>query len=246
MGGLLLARFGSKSKGNNNNTDNNIIKDLNPQDPGGDNSTPGTYPEIEEPLIPQSGGGASIILEDWLKDMQQHKFQPVQPDFPNTEKKFYQLFPDSNYVLTRAGIGRVSFYKAMSQAQKQGVEFGKKPEELTEKEKRILQQVGEKNRYKQSRASVSKGNTYASAFYTFLNNKYKQIAGIGSVVYPHQEYVVTNSKGQPAIIFYEYDRDADMKAAIDMFTSISDAEQKAYFETLAFIYSDRRQVRMGR
>lgn len=134
------------------------------------------------------------------------------------------------------GIGKVKFYKALSEAQKQGIEFGDKNYQLTEDQKHALVLIGNRNNYKQSKRSAETGRSYSEAFYRYLNNKYRAIAGIGYIEYPFEEYIVRNDRGDAIIIFHDYDRNRDLKNAIDLATDFANnPEQYGEFSTYAYI-----------
>lgn len=134
------------------------------------------------------------------------------------------------------GVGRVKFYKALAEAQEQGIRFGDKNHELSDDEKYALSVVGRRNNYKQSRRSVESGRSYPEAFYRYLNNKYKQVAGIGAIVYPYQEYIVRNENGDAVVIFHDYDRETDLRKAIEEVENYAiDPELYGEMATLAYI-----------
>lgn len=137
-----------------------------------------------------------------------------------------------------SGIGKVKFYKAISEAQEEGITFGLDETALNKKELAIMQRVGERNGYKQAKGSKARGHSYAQAFYRYLNNKYKQISGIAAIAYPYKEYVVKDYKGDPIVIFHDYDREQDLKDAIyELVPADNDCttETDGYYYTLAYL-----------
>lgn len=134
------------------------------------------------------------------------------------------------------GVGRVKFYKALAEAQQAGVEFGDKDRKLSEDELHALSLVGYRNNYKQSRRSAESGRSYSEAFYRYLNNKYRAIAGIGEISYPYKEYVVRNDRGDAVIIFHDYDRKEDLRHAMeDVQNYVNNPELYGEMSTYAFI-----------
>ena len=141
-----------------------------------------------------------------------------------------------------SGVGKVKFYKALSEAQRAGVVFGGSPNSLSAEDEQALKRIGEQNGYKQSKGSSLSGKSYAKAFYGYLNAKYKQVAGIGAIQYPYTEYVVKNDRGDTVIIFRDFDEQADLKSAVDYVDEIGDPQTYAYYATLAYIASGGRFV----
>lgn len=134
------------------------------------------------------------------------------------------------------GVGRVKFYKALAEAQDEGVEFGDKKHILSEDEKQALYLIGKRNNYKQSRSSEASGRGYSEAFYRYLNNKYRAIAGIGEIDYPFQEYIVRNERGDAIVIFHDYDRQLDLKNALDIVDGYTnDPERFGEMATYAYL-----------
>lgn len=132
-------------------------------------------------------------------------------------------------------VGKVKFYKALAEAQAAGVEFGATSGNLTEDEKTALDRVGKRNNYRQSKRSQQMGRSYAEAFYRYLNGKYKQIAGIGEIEYPFTEYIVRNENGDPIVIFHDYDRETDLRNALDAVDDYANSPE-LYGEMATYAY----------
>lgn len=137
-----------------------------------------------------------------------------------------------------AGIGKVKFYKALAEAQQRGVRFGMDAASLNKKELAVLQNVGVENGYRQSKKSAEAGKPYPLAFYTYLNNKYKAVAGIGKIEYPYKEYVVKNGNGDAIVVFHDYDRKEDLREAMNLADNAGmTAEEYGYYNTLSYLAS---------
>lgn len=103
-----------------------------------------------------------------------------------------------------SGVGKIKTYAAINRAQDYGIEFGKRPDELTSQEELHLKSVGKYFGIKQPSSSTTSYPTYV---YRKLNSAYKAISGIN---YPYQEFVVKNDRGDIILIHRDYDKERDL------------------------------------
>lgn len=146
----------------------------------------------------------------------------------------------SNTGNNAGGIGRVKYFKAMMEAQREGVPFGSyKPEDLTKEDKLALSYIGTKNGYKQGKKSVENGTEYAVAVWKYLNSKYKQISGIGATNLPYEVYTIVNENGDVIIEEHNYDKERDYQNAIQdvELAAMSNARSCGYWNTILYIAS---------
>lgn len=145
-----------------------------------------------------------------------------------------------------SGVGKIRPFKALSQAQQGGVKFGTSlpKKKLTKEERKILERVGKENGYTQTWKSKASGKDYPEAVYTYLNNKYNSVAGIGDL--PYEEYIVRNGEGDVVVIYKDYESENILQRAInfvvDNYCSTADPEEYGYWNTVVDIAQGRKFV----
>ena len=85
-----------------------------------------------------------------------------------------------------SGIGKVErvkrrIYKEIEAAQKLGVDFDLKYNELMNSQLNSLEEVGKMFGWKQTKRSIESGKPYTEAYYNSLKRAYNAIAGIGII-----------------------------------------------------------------
>ena len=90
-------------------------------------------------------------------------------------------------------------FAEVSVAQKSGIDFEQKAEELDPIQLRILEEQGERFGWNQSKRSVEKGTPYGVAYFNSLRRAYRQVSGIGAVP-SHTDYKVRNADGNIVLI----------------------------------------------
>lgn len=90
-------------------------------------------------------------------------------------------------------------FAEVSVAQKSGIDFEQKAEELDPVQLHILEEQGERFGWNQSKRSVEKGTPYGVAYFNSLRRAYRQVSGIGTVP-SHTDYKVRNADGNIVLI----------------------------------------------
>lgn len=109
-----------------------------------------------------------------------------------------------------AGVGKVErvkrrIYKEIAAAQKLGVNFDLKYNELMNSDLKLLEQVGKMFGWKQTRRSIESGKPYTEAYYNSLQRAYNAIAGAGIGAADYNTHTIRNGKGKIILQWREYD-----------------------------------------
>lgn len=109
-----------------------------------------------------------------------------------------------------SGIGKVErvkrrIYKEIEAAQKLGVDFDLKYNELMNSQLNSLEEVGKMFGWKQTRRSIESGKLYTEAYYNSLKRAYNAIAGIGIGAADYNTHTIRNGKGKIILQWREYD-----------------------------------------
>lgn len=109
-----------------------------------------------------------------------------------------------------SGIGKVErvkrrIYKEIAAAQKLGVDFDLKYNELMNSQLNSLEEVGKMFGWKQTKRSVESGKLYTEAYYNSLKRAYNAIAGIGIGAADYNTHTIRNGKGKIILQWREYD-----------------------------------------
>lgn len=109
-----------------------------------------------------------------------------------------------------AGIGKVErvkrrIYKEIAAAQKLGVDFDLKYDELMDSDLKLLEQVGKMFGWKQTRRSIESRKPYTEAYYNSLKRAYNAIAGVGIGASDYNTHTIRNGKGKIILQWREYD-----------------------------------------
>lgn len=139
------------------------------------------------------------------------------------------------------GVGKVVFYKAMSEAQDAGISFGRGRsfEDLSDTKKRHLERIGKENGYSQTKRSIESGRSFAEAFYNYLNGKYKAIAGIGYLT-TTKWYDIKDNNGEIILRFQHIEKPSTqdmLSEGIEVARTLSDPMAYGYYNTLIYLYN---------
>ena len=109
-----------------------------------------------------------------------------------------------------SGIGKVErvkrrIYKEIEAAQKLGVDFDLKYNELMNSQLNSLEEVGKMFGWKQTKRSIESGKPYTEAYYNSLKRAYNAIAGIGIGAADYNTHTIRNGKGKIILQWREYD-----------------------------------------
>lgn len=109
-----------------------------------------------------------------------------------------------------SGIGKVErvkrrIYKEIEAAQKLGVDFDLKYNELMNSDLNSLEEVGKMFGWKQTKRSIESGKLYTEAYYNSLKRAYNAIAGIGIGAADYNTHTIRNGKGKIILQWREYD-----------------------------------------
>lgn len=116
-----------------------------------------------------------------------------------------------------AGVGKVErikrrIYKEVSLAQKAGVDFSKKFDELDEHDIVALETVGADVGWKQSKRSIESGKSYAQAYYNSLRRAWNAVSGVRGI---GTAYNVKDANGRVVLTWIE-DAEAHYNAERDL------------------------------
>ena len=139
-----------------------------------------------------------------------------------------------------AGVGKVErikrrIYKEVSLAQKAGVDFSKKFDELDEHDIVALETVGSDVGWKQSKRSIESGKSYAQAYYNSLRRAWNAVSGIRGI---GTAYNVKDANGRVVLTWIE-----DAEAHYDAERKLNDLEADLRKRRSA---ARRRQQRIDR
>lgn len=139
---------------------------------------------------------------------------------------------------TVAGIGRIKrrIYIEIEAAQNRGVRLDQKYIDLTDVERKSLEDVGHEFGWKQSTRSIASGKTYTEAYYNSLRRAYNAItgiAGIGAV-----EHRVKDANGN---IILRWSAPEEVLEHIEAEKRLEETERRLA-KTRANIRRNRRQV----
>lgn len=109
-----------------------------------------------------------------------------------------------------SGIGKVErvkrrIYKEIAAAQKLGVDFDLKYNELSNSQINSLEEVGKLFGWKQTRRSIESGKPYTEAYYNSLKRAYNAIAGIGIGAADYSTHTIRNGAGKVILQWREYE-----------------------------------------
>lgn len=108
-----------------------------------------------------------------------------------------------------SGIGAVQIvkrriYKEIAAAQKLGVDFDLKYQDLMNSQLNSLEEVGKMFGWKQAKRSVESGKPYTEAYYNSLKRAYNAIAGVGIGAADYDTYTIRNGNGKIILQWREY------------------------------------------
>lgn len=140
----------------------------------------------------------------------------------------------------QSGVGKIKVWQCIEKAQRYNVPFGNtKWSELSDSDRQNIDTIGRQAGYKQTKASLESGKEYGEAFYGYLNNKYKSIAGLGKIVieYPCEEAHVKNENGDLILLHRDYDSKKDIEDAVNAVDNMltTDAAHNGYLLTLQYL-----------
>ena len=110
-------------------------------------------------------------------------------------------------------------YKEVSLAQKAGVDFTKKYDELSTAAKNSLKRIGNEFGWKQSKTAIQNGKAYAESYYNSLHRAWNAVSGFGGI---GRAYQVKDAKGNVCLTWIE-----DAQAHYDAEQRALEAEQRA-------------------
>lgn len=108
-----------------------------------------------------------------------------------------------------AGIGAAQrvkrrIYKEIAAAQKLGVDFDLKYQDLMNSQLNSLEEVGKMFGWKQAKRSIESGKPYTEAYYNSLKRAYNAIAGVGIGAADYDTYTIRNGNGKIILQWREY------------------------------------------
>ena len=136
------------------------------------------------------------------------------------------------------GIGKVErikrrIYKEVALAQKAGVDFTKKYDELSTAEKNALKRIGNEVGWKQSKIAIQNGKSYTDSYFNSLRRAWNAVSGLGGI---GRAYQVRDAKGNVCLTWIE-----DAAAHYDAEQRTLEAEQRA-MEARRRLRATRRSV----
>lgn len=111
---------------------------------------------------------------------------------------------------TVSGIGAAQrikrrIYKEIAAAQKLGVDFDLKYQDLMNSQLNSLEEVGKMFGWKQAKRSIESGKPYTEAYYNSLKRAYNAIAGVGIGAVDYDTYTIRNGNGKIILQWREYE-----------------------------------------
>lgn len=108
-----------------------------------------------------------------------------------------------------SGIGAAQrvkrrIYKEIAAAQKLGVDFDLKYQDLMNSQLNSLEEVGKMFGWKQAKRSIESGKPYTEAYYNSLKRAYNAIAGVGIGAANYDTYTIRNGNGKIILQWREY------------------------------------------
>lgn len=108
-----------------------------------------------------------------------------------------------------SGIGAAQrvkrrIYKEIAAAQKLGVDFDLKYQDLMNSQLNSLEEVGKMFGWKQAKRSIESGKPYTEAYYNSLKRAYNAIAGVGIGAADYDTYTIRNGNGKIILQWREY------------------------------------------
>ena len=136
------------------------------------------------------------------------------------------------------GIGKVErikrrIYKEVALAQKAGVDFTKKYDELSTAAKNALKRIGNEVGWKQSKVAIQNGKAYTDSYYNSLRRAWNAVSGLGGI---GRAYQVRDANGNVCLTWIE-----DAAAHYDAEQRTLEAEQRA-MEARRRLRATRRSV----
>lgn len=128
------------------------------------------------------------------------------------------------------GVGALNNFKVISMAQKMGIDLTQDVHDLTDDEKRALNDLARQVSYRQSKKAAAEGWLPGESLYKSLRTQYKKIVSVSGLEDTYTELPISDEEGNVVLIYRDYTDSPALRAIRHDLTFSAENSQARTFE----------------